>query len=149
MNIGIDIGGVILQNAEIGINVEEVEGAIESIKKLSEKHPIFIISKVEKERTRERIIEIFRRIDFYERTGLDSSNIIFVATIEEKAQKAKELNIDIFIDDKFSVLEKMKRFNIYSICINRHYKTLQKGRADKLVRSWKEIVEIIEGLKKG
>lgn len=145
MNVGIDIGGVILTKEKRGSNPKEVEGAFESIKRLKEIHNIFVISRVETEKKRTWILQILQDMDFFEYTRVKMEDIFFVKTIAEKAQKANELKIDIFIDDSYKVLKPMYEMGIKTICLNTKYKTEQK-RQGRLVRSWNEVMSVVAEL---
>lgn len=145
MNIGIDMGGVILTKAKKGEIPKEIEGACNAIKTLSETYDIFIISKIKTEKMQENIIKNLKDINFFEKTGVKLENIFFVKSIEEKVHKALDLGIKIFIDDSYKVLKPMCEKGIKTICLNTKYKKEQKKQGI-LVRSWDEVLEVINKL---
>lgn len=146
MNIGIDIGGVILEHYLKGRPIKEIDGAIENISKLAKEHEIYIISKIEK--SKEKVIKDLENISFFEKTGVKKENIFFVLKKEDKTQVALNLKIDLFIDNDFGVLKYMTQKGIYTICLNKKYKKPQTKQANDLVRSWNEIINIIENLRR-
>ncbi len=145
MNIGIDIGGVILTKAGRGVKPREIDGAFDSVKRLKEIHNVFIISRIETERMRERILQRLQDMDFFGHTNIKKENIFFVKTIGEKVKKAKELKADIFIDDSYKVLKPMYETGIRTICLNTKYRTEQK-RQGRLVRNWSEVLSVVAEL---
>lgn len=70
MNLGIDIGGVILTKAKKGETPIEIDGACDVIKKLSETYDIFIISKIKTEKMQGNIIKNLKDINFFEKQAL-------------------------------------------------------------------------------
>lgn len=146
MRIGIDIGGVILENYVKEKPTKEIEGAVEAISKLAQKHEIYLISK--KEKGKDETIKDLENINFFEKTGIKKENIYFVFKKKDKTQIAIELKIDLFIDNDFGVLEHIKPKGIHTICLSKRYKKLQTKQANDLVRSWNEIIDIIENFKR-
>ncbi|MCX7641033.1 MAG: hypothetical protein N2Z20_00140 [Elusimicrobiales bacterium] len=146
MKIGIDIGEVILTKARKNSKPKEIAYAVESIEKLAKKYEIFLISKTEKETNKQKTINDLKNIDFFNKTGIKEENLFFVTTYNEKVNKAKELEIDVFIDDDYRVLEKMMKVGIkHRICldVSNNYK---KGneKQGKLFRNWIDILKEIE-----
>ncbi len=142
MNIGIDIGGVILTKAKKGEIPIEIDSACDVIKKLAETYDIFIISKIKTEKMQGNIIKTLKDINFFEKTGVKIENIFFVKSIEEKVQQALKLGIDIFIDDSYKVLKPMYEKGIKTVCLSTKYKKEQKNQGI-LVRSWDEVLKVI------
>jgi uncharacterized HAD superfamily protein len=93
MNIACDIGGVV-KNL---INDEPIEGAVESIKLLEEKHKIIFISKC-KESYKDKILKWLKE------HNLDNITIYFCEDYKDKIQIAENNKINVMIDDKMQVL---------------------------------------------
>lgn len=118
MRIGIDIGNVIIGSdtddpdqffGDRYLQAPEVHAAFQSIAELvrvSGRHNVLIISKcgpfIQK-----RSLEWLSHHDFFNRTGFHRENVHFTLHRHEKAPLCDRLNIDAFIDDRFTVLEHM------------------------------------------
>lgn len=147
MKIGIDIGGVLGTKNNTDKPIEEIPNAFECVKRISEKHSIFIISAVKKQTAIERTSKWLSDSSFYERAGVKKENIFFVKDIDEKAAKAKELNIDVMIDDSYKVLSRTSAYGIKGICLSNKYKK-ENRRYGVLVRRWEEVIRVLEEYEK-
>jgi hypothetical protein len=107
--IAFDIGGVLLSEAELGpkfddrhMEIEVCPKMLEIIKFLAEdaRYKIIIISKAFPKTSRK-----FREI--IHRCGLDImfDSVIFCEKIEEKAEIAKVMKVNVMIDDRQAVLD--------------------------------------------
>jgi hypothetical protein len=114
-NVGIDVGGV-LRNVvhpssgpEGFLSVPPVRGSIETVEWLTGllgREHVFIVSKCP-EGSESVIVAWLDQYGFFSNAGLDSDNIRFSHTRENKARIACELSIDYFIDDRIEVLDAM------------------------------------------
>lgn len=148
MNIAIDIGGVLGTKNNTDKLVEEIPGAFECVRKISERYRVFIISAVKNQAVLEKTLKWLSDTRFYERTGVKKENLFFVSSIDEKANKAKELNIEIMIDDSYKVLSRTSSYGIKGICLSEKYKKENK-RYGILVRRWDDVMKVIEDYAKG
>jgi hypothetical protein len=103
-NLGIDLGRTIKGSTSYdGV----FENAFEVIQKLHSKFDnIYIISRVNSEQ-RERALLWFIDTNFFQQTGIDSLNVYFCWDRRDKALFVKALNINVFIDDRPTVLMHM------------------------------------------
>lgn len=143
MNIAVDIGGVIATKNNTDKPVEEISGAFESLRKIAEKHNVFIISAVKNSVAVEKTKKWLEESNFYIRTGVKKGNVYFVKDIDEKALKAKELNIDIMIDDSYKVLSRTSVYGIKGICLSTKY-IKENKRYGLLFRTWDEVLKFLK-----
>lgn len=102
LRIGIDFGMTI---GEVG--AEPIPDSFKIIKMIVAKHKkenVFIVSKARLE-MQTKIKNWLDLHDFYQLTGFDSSNLIFVENYEDKRTIIIEKKIDVFIDDTFKVIK--------------------------------------------
>ncbi len=157
MRIGIDIGGVIIAQdtdepdlffSENFLRAKPFPNCFETIQALIKKYGeenIFIISKcghaVQKKST-----QWLEDKNFFSLTKFKRENINFCLERYEKAGIAESLNLNIFIDDRFSVLkyllplEQIEKLILF--CPNDIEKELNKSNPnDKILRveSWGEV----------
>jgi len=122
MRIGIDIGGVIIGGAgsdtsfftDDFLSTPEVDGAFDTVKRLAADHEIFFISKAGKT-TAEKTVEWLQSRDFFTQVGVPENRLIFCRQRPEKVGIARELKIDLMIDDRLDVCVMMEEFSIDAI----------------------------------
>lgn len=162
MRIGIDIGGVIIAQdtdepdlffTDEFLRAKPFTNCFEIIQKLVEKfgqENIFIISKCGLA-VQKKSIQWLKDKDFFSITGFDPANINFCFERHEKAPIAGRLNLNYFIDDRYSVIkyllpiESIQRLILF--CPNETEKELSINNPnDKIleVSSWEEIGEIFK-----
>ena len=69
---------------------------------------IYLISKA-RERMQERIRQWLDHVDFFEITGIDRRDLIFVLTRPEKAPICARLGVTHFVDDQVAVMQLLQR----------------------------------------
>jgi len=122
MKLGIDVGRVLISPGDesrldtsfIGGSLEDAlstppyEGMFGVVPALVRRFDgrVWIVSKCGK-RIQERTMQWFERHRFFERTGIDSSNVRFCLKRPEKAVHCAEIGITHFIDDRTDVLDAM------------------------------------------
>ena len=114
--IGIDIGRVIISgDTDIPdqffgpnyLNTPRVKGAFGAIAHLVKQFgasQVFLVSKCG-EQTQQRTWSWLKHQHFFEATGINQTNIHFCRERHQKADICNTFGIDIFIDDRFSVLK--------------------------------------------
>lgn len=142
MNIGYDLGRTIKGPTKNDYN-KAFPDALEVIAKLSKRYSnSYIISRVNSEQ-RERAIKWLIDEDFYNKTGIKQENVYFCFDRRDKHLFVKALDINVFIDDRYDVLEPMGDkvtkllFNPNEIDLNKFYNT--KLENFLLVMNWKQI----------
>jgi hypothetical protein len=121
--LGIDVGRVLISPGDesspdtsfIGGSLEDAlrtppyDGMFDVLPALVERFAarVWIVSKCGT-RVRERTEAWFRHHRFFERTGIDPSNVRFCRERPQKAPICAELGITHFIDDRADVLEPMR-----------------------------------------
>lgn len=121
MRIAIDIGGVLCPKDIDGF----MPGAIEAIIELAKKHELWILSFCGKTRELEsRTFLLANNVNII----IPENNWIFVKKPTLKANKMKELNLDILIDDTQCVIDSC---------------TLKGVKTIKFIDSWKDVLLII------
>ena len=111
LNIGIDLGRTLVTR-EPGFPA--FPQAIEVIKRLKEKHNLFIVSRVNSEQ-KERAEQWLKNNEIY--NIIPSENVYFCFERRDKAFFAAGLNCDIFIDDRPECLAFMNK-KIHKILFN-------------------------------
>lgn len=122
MKLGIDVGRVLISpgdeskpdtsficgSMEDALQTPPYEGMFDVVPELVRKFGgnVWIVSKCGP-KVQERTRMWFRRHRFFERTGIDRSNVRFCLKRPEKAKHCAELGITHFIDDRTDVLEPM------------------------------------------
>lgn len=118
--IGIDIGRVIISGDTDSpdqffgpnyLNCPQVKEAFPSITQLVTTfgaEQVFLVSKCG-EHTQKRTLEWLNHHDFYKQTGVLPYHVHFCRERHEKAVICKKLGIQIFIDDRFSVLKHLNQ----------------------------------------
>ena len=120
VRIGIDFGGVIIQNdaliqtgqtGEVFLDSDDCENlaqpfAIEVIRDLVSTFDgrIWIVSKA-KTQMQERTQAWLTAVNFFSRTALEANHLRFCTQREEKATICAELGITHFIDDSMSIIQ--------------------------------------------
>ncbi len=154
--IGIDIGRVIIGSdtdqkdlffGKNFLNAPEVENSFESIKKIIMYYTgqnVYLVSKCGQE-TREKTIQWLVHKNFFERTNFKKENIFFCDKREEKKIIARDLKLNIFVDDRFTVLKHLldlPKMNLF--LFNPKENELEAFKSNfseiKLVYTWKEII---------
>src|SRR5437870_4960903 len=105
---GTDLGDVIIGGEKEG-NIHFKYSCLKKLKKIIYKlglEKVFIISKrcIKKD---EKSIKILKDNNFWKINGFKKENIYYVREIIEKSIIARKLQLDVFIDDKLSVLKPM------------------------------------------
>lgn len=113
LRVGVDIGGVIIDGSgddtmftDFFLTTPPVEGAIEAVTDLVRRHEVWLISKCGLIVQRKTVAWL-RHHDFFSETGLHPSRLIFVRKRVEKAPVARELHLDVMIDDRPDIIESM------------------------------------------
>lgn len=113
--LGIDLWGVVINTQRnsfelnwytYGERIPLVEGAVDSIREIVSRRfgdEAYVISKC-KEPTEEKLIQVLDNHDFFNRTGIESSNVYFCRGTKDKAPRCETLGITHFIDDRLEVL---------------------------------------------
>jgi hypothetical protein len=115
--IGIDLGRVVIGGgdgnedtsffSEGYLLTPEVFNAIISIRKLSEKFDVWIISKCGPA-VQQKSLEWLLSRDFYTQAQVSPEQVLFVRKRHQKAPLAEELGLIAFIDDREDIIESMK-----------------------------------------
>lgn len=113
---GIDIGKVVVGGSgsedtsffsDGYLLTPEIEGAFESIRRLSEKFDVWVISKCGPS-VQEKTLHWLLSRDFYAQTQVDPAKVLFVRKRHQKAPLAQELGLVGFIDDREDIIESME-----------------------------------------
>ncbi len=155
--IGIDIGRVIIAGdtdkednlffSPKFIQASQVKNAFICIKKIVNKlgaENVFLVSKCGSQ-TEQRTLKWLEYNDFYKETGVKNKNIYFCRERKEKKEICSLLGINIFIDDRFSVLEHLEGFDsLYLFNPLEEEKINYNLHADKqqitIVYIWKDLI---------
>ena len=160
MKIGIDIGRVIIGGdtdkpdqffSKDYLNATAVENAFESIKKLVDKYGkenIYLVSKCG-ESTQKKTLLWLEHTRFFEITGMHESNVYFCEERWQKSLICDEHGINIFIDDRYSVLEHLTNLHqLYLFNPNeselKRFNQLKDKKHIKLVMDWKELMGLLK-----
>jgi hypothetical protein len=156
MRIGIDIGRVIIKGdtdkpnqffTKNYLTAPAVDLAFESITKIVERYGsdyVFLVSKCG-ESTEEKTLEWLEYQQFYIKTGIDQSQVLFCRKRYEKKLICADYNIKLFIDDRYTVLEHLtdlKRlylFNPVDSELEKFNQTKNKKHI-YLVSNWTELM---------
>jgi hypothetical protein len=104
MNVGFDFGDTIFHGSPGDEKNIVHEGAIETIAKIvKEAQNAYIVSKATPEQAA-RAMKFCVDNDFFNKTKIESKNVRFCLTREEKAPIVKELGISFFVDDRPEVM---------------------------------------------
>jgi hypothetical protein len=163
LRLGIDIGGVIIHTdtdnpslffEENYLDAEPKQHAFESIANLVNlfgADNVFIVSKCGikiQYRSREWLLQK----DFYKKTHFKRENLIFCLERFEKAIICKELDINLFIDDRMTVLEYMNEndfLQLYLFCPNEREASLfdnSNNNKIKKINEWQSLEDDIRKL---
>ncbi len=159
--IGIDIGNVIIGGdtdtegkffTNDYLNVPTIPDSFQAIKFLIEREGaenIFLVSKCS-EKTQKRTLLFFEHHNFYEQTQFEKQNVFFCLERHEKKEICDRLHIQIFIDDRFTVLShiaELKNRKLYLFSPNKiEFELYQKSALQKkiiVIQNWKELLKII------
>lgn len=154
--IGIDIGRVIISgdtdstSSFFGDNylqtnqlLHAFEGVQHLINVFGAEH-VFLVSKCS-EVTQQRTLAWLSHHSFYEFTGLFHHHIHFCRERAEKAGICEQLGIDIFIDDRFSVLQHLgalKQLYLFNPSEQElmNFQTHQESLPITVVKNWDEVI---------
>lgn len=129
--------------SNFSIEIELMEGAIDSIKKLNEKYEIFFITARHEglfERTFNHLKKYFD-FDFEILFVFDKDRNL----IKEKVEYCLDKNIKIMIDDRLKTLNSCSRKGIKGILLNQPWNSGEKIEENIVrVNNWNEILEEIE-----
>ncbi|MCU0446363.1 MAG: hypothetical protein MUE85_15760 [Microscillaceae bacterium] len=158
MRIGIDIGRVIIAGdtdapnlffSQHYLQAPAVEGAIAAIQKLAEVYEpenIFLVSKCG-ETTEQRTMAWLEAQDFFKLTGIAVENVYFCRERAEKRLICEDLDIKVFIDDRFTVLQHLDKlqklflFNPIAPELAKYDKWLLPPKKHiRVVENWSEIL---------
>ncbi len=161
MRIGIDIGGVIIAQdtdepdlffSNDFLRAKTFPDCFETIKLLIEKfgkENVFIISKCG-EKVQRKSRDWLEHNQFFSSTGFLPGHIHFCLERHEKAGLAERLQLNIFIDDRYTVLkhllplEQIERLILF--CPNETEQELSSSNpSDKIlqVSSWEEVGKVL------
>jgi len=127
-----------------------VKKSFSSIRKTVELYKpdnIYLVSKCG-EIIQSRTLEWLHKNNFFSETGVLESNIEFCLERKDKKGICEKFEIDIFIDDRFSVLihllnlKRLILFRPNEIELN-EYSKFTKTKKITVVSSWEEILEIL------
>ena len=127
-----------------------VQNSFSSIRKIVDLYNsenVYLVSKCG-ESVQKRTREWLNKYDFFSQTGVLESNIEFCLERKDKKGICEKLDIDIFIDDRFSVLvhlldlEKLILFNPNEIELT-EFNNFDKKEKFNIVSNWEEILELI------
>lgn len=116
-------------------NVELMEGVKEAFDYFKTKGYKIIIITARNNKYDDTIKDI--TIDYLKRHSLEYDKIVFDK--ESKGKIAKKEGVDIFIDDKVSVLDEVASYNIKTINISK-----VNGNKHKTFSNWSDIIKYIE-----
>lgn len=155
--IGIDIGRVIIAGdtdkednlffSTKYVQAAQVKNAFVSISKIVNElgsENVFLVSKCGVQ-TEQKTLKWLEYNEFYKATGVKSENIHFCRERKEKKEICSLFGINIFIDDRFSVLEHLEELNsLYLFNPIEEEMINYNLRADKqkitVVYSWEEVL---------
>lgn len=158
--IGIDIGRVIIAGdtdqpntffSRDFLEAPAVDDAIPTIAQLAARQGpenVFLISKCG-EATAERSLLWLHHQNFFELTGIAPDQVYFCRERHEKRIFCDQLEIDMFIDDRYTVLQHLLHlphlflFNPSEGELEKYEQVKRKLRNLKLVQTWKELAERI------
>jgi hypothetical protein len=145
MKIGIDVGGVLVEKDDrdtsggaedtkmVSGSVTWVEGALETAKKLSEKHELYIISFCGKKRELETINEL-RNAKVYE--YIPESRWFFCRDRKHKPKIMIDNNVEVLVDDRYDIVENCRKSGKRAI----HF----RGKTGKdCAEDWKRVFKIL------
>lgn len=157
--IGIDIGRVIIasdtdsSNSFFGdgyLNTPSVSHSLESIKKIVDilsPQNVFLVSKCST-KTEKRTKEWLLFNSFFVETRIHDSNLIFCRKRSEKYQICLDNKINIFIDDRYSVLQcfssffQLFLFDPLDDEFDKYSHSTEKSRSNiELVYSWGQVLK--------
>ena len=156
--LGVDIGGVIIDNANDGtdtsffsgnyLKTTAVPGAVEALGRLVREcfhGSVFLVSKC-RERTEMKTREWLLSQRFYEETGISPEHVRFCRTREGKAPICRELGVTHFVDDRLEVLSYLTtvphRF-LFRGRPKESQKFVEHLENVTQVRTWREITEAL------
>lgn len=157
MILGLDIGNVIIggrgeDTSFIGKSVTpeellktpEVRGAFAAIQKLV---PLFeavhLVSKAYPN-TQRKTREWLKGKDFFTRTGVKEENMHFCLERPEKRLICEQQRIDIFVDDRWDILDSLRGTVTYRILFGPQSPKKQDMDGMQFVLNWTECTEAIE-----
>jgi hypothetical protein len=120
MKIGVDIGGVIIAGGadqdntfftDDFLQAKGVHLASWAMRRLYAQHDVVLISKAGEETERKTLAWIENRA-FFRKIGVLEPDIRFVRKRAQKAPLAKELDVEVFIDDRADICESMHAVGI-------------------------------------
>lgn len=158
--IGIDVGGVIIESdtdeansifSENYLNSPEVINSFSSIKKIVKQFKpenVFLVSKCSSN-VQERTKNWLEQKNFFEITNLRRENIHFCLKREEKKIISNKLNLNFFIDDRFTVLKHLANDKDKTLFLFKPKKDelglfLNENIKLNLVHSWDEIINYLK-----
>src|SRR3989338_6047305 len=163
LRLGIDVGGVIISRGHHEsrdttfftgnyLETPPVVGAFDAIRRLIEEKfgqdNVFLVSKAYP-KTQRKTLEWFDAQGFYQKTGINPQNVLFVLERAEKEAVCKKLGIDYFIDDRAEVLYHLSPtvpnlflFAPVPIELARLQSYGLKGKA-KVVNKWQEATKLL------
>lgn len=156
MKIGIDIGRVIIAGdtdqakeffSKNYLTTLAVEDAFTSIQKLAAAYGnenIYLVSKCGSS-TAQKTLHWLEHHNFFETTGVDKNHIFFCEERWQKSLICEEQAINIFIDDRYSVLEHLTNLHqlyLFNPAPNEleKFKKIKDAKYIKLVMTWQEIL---------
>jgi hypothetical protein len=160
MRIGIDIGRVIIKDDTDGDNLFfsnkfleaiPVENAFPGVKYLVTKfgaENIFLVSKCS-EATAARTINWLEHHDFFNETGVKCQHVEFCRERKDKKAISERLNIDIFIDDRYTVLEHLGDLKLRMMFDPKENELEKYNNSEKkikvhIVKNWNEVIQRFE-----
>ena len=154
--IGIDIGRVIIAGdtdqpntffSRDFLQAPAVQASIPAIARIALRHGpknVFLVSKCG-EATAERTLLWLHHQNFFVLTGIAPDQVFFCRERHEKQSICERLGIEVFIDDRFTVLQHLLHlkqlylFDPTEVELEKYTHVKRKLRNVKLVRSWKEL----------
>lgn len=161
--IGIDIGRVIISGdtdvpdqffSSDYLNVRQVEGAFAAIKQIVATYgtqQVHLISKCGQV-TQARTLHWLQHHGFFQDTGFARGNIWFCQERHQKQAIALEQSVQVFIDDRYSVLKHLTSLDrLYLFCPSTTERAAFEAEAQKekfiIVNGWANVLESILSLK--
>lgn len=165
MKVGIDIGNVLTtkdtDNPSAAfsndpyqyLNAPQMEGAYDSVRELVEMfgtENVYLVSKCGK-KMQEKSAKWLKYQRFYEITGVQEENVFFCFKRHEKTPICEQLGINVFIDDRYTVLEHMVGLEQMKALLlfkpnEKEYNIFLDDRKTNniiLVKNWSQVMDFI------
>ena len=151
--LGLDFGGVIVPRArsraelvsrEAVSDVEPVDGALESIRKLTGIFGgrVWVVSKASPA-TEARTLEWMRAHSFCRETGIDSERVVFVRNRGDKRVVCTESGITHFVDDQLKNLALLRRVVPHLYLFGEGEDAREAARVASVVSDWGELEGVL------